>query len=198
MSLPDVAFFRSFCHVNSYNDEPAVRYFFPSDAVSCYRITELMANLVGCCYLRTLRADTPVLYKLEEPFEVGGYKVLREGKDIVFVSAGYMVHECLKAADALARDGMNATVIDAYSMPLQCEAILKIAQRNGGSIVTVEDNYTGGLDAELATANSRRGAGIQIRSVVVDRIPKSGRQPDDLLNYCHVGQRAILNAATAS
>ena len=47
MSLPDVAFFRSFCHVKNYNGQPAVRYFFPADAVSCYRITELMANLDG-------------------------------------------------------------------------------------------------------------------------------------------------------
>lgn len=197
MSLPDVAFFRAFCHVNNWNDEPAVRYFFPSDAVSCYRITELVANLVGCCYLRTLRADTKLLYKPEEPFEVGGYKVLREGKDVVFVSAGYMVHECLEAADALAKDGTKATVVDAYSMPLQCDAILKIAERNGGMIVTVEDNYTGGLDAELATAIARNGAGVQLRNVVVDRIPKSGREPDDVLDYCDVGQEAILRAAAA-
>src|SRR5207302_467924 len=97
MSLPDVAFFRSFCHVKNFNGGPAVRYFFPADAVSCYKITELMANLEGCCYLRTLRAETKALYKPDEPFEVGGYKVLREGKDACFVTAGYMVHECLKA-----------------------------------------------------------------------------------------------------
>ena len=114
MSLPDVAFFRSFCHVKNYNGQPAVRYFFPSDAVSCYKITELMANLDGCCYLRTLRAETKTLYKPEETFDVGGFKVLREGKDVVFVAAGYMVHECLKAADELAKNGKKATVIDAY------------------------------------------------------------------------------------
>src|ERR1043165_2784017 len=73
MSLPDVAFFRSFCHVTNFNHQPAVRYFFPADAISCYRITELMANVDGCCYQRTLRADTPLLYKRDETFEVGGF-----------------------------------------------------------------------------------------------------------------------------
>src|SRR5260221_12336879 len=102
MSLPDVAFFRSFCHVKNFNGEPAVRYFFPADAVSCYKITELMANLDGTCYQRTLRADVKALYKPEETFEVGGYKVLREGKDLVFLSAGFMVHECLNGAGGLA------------------------------------------------------------------------------------------------
>ena len=108
MSLPDVAFFRSFCHVKNFNGQPAVRYFFPADAVSCYKITELMANIDGTCYQRALRAETKMLYKPEETFEVGGYKVLREGKDLVFVTAGYMVHECLKAADELAKNGKKA------------------------------------------------------------------------------------------
>ncbi|HEX2973310.1 MAG TPA: transketolase, partial [Tepidisphaeraceae bacterium] len=44
MALPDVAFFRSLCHVTNYAGQPAVRYFFPADAISCYRFTELMAN----------------------------------------------------------------------------------------------------------------------------------------------------------
>jgi transketolase C-terminal domain/subunit len=108
MSLPDVAFFRSMCHVKNFNGAPAVRYFFPADAVSTYKITEMMANLDGACYLRTLRAETKILYKPDDTFEVGGFKVLREGKDLVFVAAGYMVHECLKAADELAKQGKKA------------------------------------------------------------------------------------------
>jgi len=96
MSLPDAAFFRSFCHTKNYAGKAAVSYFFPADAISCYKITELMANIDGCCYQRALRANVKALYKPEETFEVGGFKVVREGKDLVFVAAGYMVHECLR------------------------------------------------------------------------------------------------------
>ena len=194
MSLPDVAFFRSFCHVKNFNGQPAVRYFFPADAVSCYRITELMANLDGCCYQRTLRADVKALYKPEEQFEVGGFKVLREGKDLVFVAAGYMVHECLRAADELAKGGKKATVIDAYSLPLKTDEVLKIAERTGGRIVTVEDNYTGGLDAELASAIAATGSGVQVKPLYVNRIPKSGREPADVLAWLDLDVKAILAA----
>ncbi len=194
MSLPDVAFFRSFCHVMNYNNQPAVRYFFPSDAVSCYRITELMANIDGCCYQRTLRADTKILYKPEEQFEVGGFKVLREGKDVCLVSAGYMVHECLKAADELKKSGKSATLIDAYSMPLKADRIIDIANNSGRVIVTVEDNYSGGLDAELASAAAKSDAEVQVRPVFVNRIPKSGREPSEVLDYVNVGRGAILRA----
>jgi transketolase len=194
MSLPDVAFFRSFCHVKNFNGRPAVSYFFPADAVSCYKITELMANLDGACYQRALRAETKTLYKPEETFEVGGYKVVREGKDVVFVTAGYMVHECLKAADELAKSGKKAGVIDAYSMPLQTKGILEIAQKSGGRIITVEDNYSGGLDAEIGVAIAQSGAAIKLQSLFVHQVPKSGREPQDVLDYLGLGAKQIAAA----
>ena len=194
MSLPDAAFFRSFCHTKNYNGKPACNYFFPADAVSCYKITELMANIDGACYQRTLRAETKILYKPEDTFEVGGFKVLREGKDACFVSAGYMVHECLKAADELAKSGKKVAVIDAYSMPLSTDGIVQIAAKSGGRIITVEDNYTGGLDAEIATAIADSGADIKLKSLYVAQIPKSGREPDDVLNYLNLGNKQIVAA----
>jgi len=194
MSLPDVAFFRAFCHTKNYAGDPACRYFFPADAISCYKITELMANLNGCCYQRTLRAEVPLLYKPEDTFEVGGFKVLREGNDLCLVSAGYMVHECLKVADDLAKSGRKATVIDAYSLPLNTDAVLDIAARANGRLVTVEDNYTGGLDAELATAIANRGDDITLKNLYVTHLPKSGREPADVLDYLNLGHKAILNA----
>jgi transketolase len=159
-------------------------------------MTELMANLDGACYQRALRADTKSLYKPEESFEPGGYKVLREGKDLLFVSAGYMVHECLKAADELAKSGKKAGVIDAYGLPLKDTGILEIAGRSGGRIVTVEDNYTGGLDAELACQIAATGAKIVLKAMFVAQIPKSGREPDDVLNYLHLGLKSILAAVS--
>jgi transketolase len=194
MSLPDVAFFRAFTRVKNYVGETAVHYFFPADAVSTYKITELMANLPTCCYLRALRAETKILYKPEETFESGGFKVLREGQDGCMVSAGYMVHECLKVADELAKNGRKVTVIDAYSMPLKTDKILEIAARSGGKIVTVEDNYTGGLDAEIAIAIANRGDDLTLKNMYVTQIPKSGREPDDVLNYLGLGFKSILKA----
>ncbi|HYO08067.1 MAG TPA: transketolase [Tepidisphaeraceae bacterium] len=198
MSLPDVAFFRSFAHANDYAGRRAVHYFFPADAVSCYRITELMANIDGTCYQRTLRAETKLLYKPDDTdFTVGGFKVLREGKDLCFVSAGYMVHECLRAADEMAKIGRSATVIDAYSLPLNTAGVLEVAARSGGTIVTVEDNYTGGLDAELAIAIANSGDEIALRNLFVGKFPKSGKEPEDVLNFVGLGHRAILEAVDA-
>jgi len=194
MSLPDVAFFRSFCHTKNYYGQPACRYFFPADAVSTYRMVELMANFEGFGYLRALRADTKTLYKESDTFEVGGWKLLREGKDGAFVTAGYMVHECLKASDELAKSGKKFAVVDAYSLPLNTQGILEIATKSGGKIITVEDNYVGGLDAELATAIATTGAAIKLQHLYCKQIPKSGREPQDVLDYLGLGAAQIVKA----
>ncbi|MEA2736268.1 MAG: transketolase [Humisphaera sp.] len=195
MSLPDFAFFRSFAHVKHYDGRRAVTVFFPSDAVSCYRCTALMANLEGACYQRTLRAETKMLYKPDDTdFTVGGFRVLREGTDLCFVTAGYMVHECLKAADELAKSGRRATVIDAYSLPLNTQGVLDVAARSGGRIITVEDNYTGGLDAEIAIAITNSGDEFSLKNLYVRQIPKSGKEPEDLLEFLDLDYKAILKA----
>lgn len=194
MSLPDVAFFRSFTRVKNYIGQTAVHYFYPADAISCYRMTEMMANIHGCCYQRTLRADLKALYKSTETFEVGGFKVVREGNAGVFVASGYMVHECIKAADELGKNGKNFAVVDAYSLPLKADGILQLAQKSGGRIITVEDNYTGGLDAEIAIAIATSGAAIKLTNLFVGNIPKSGKEADDVLKYVGLDAKAIMKA----
>ena len=96
--------------------------------------------------------------------------------------------------DELAKNGRKATVIDAYSFPLKTEGILDIAARSGSTIITVEDNYSGGLDAELATAIASREDELQLKSLYVRGIPKSGREPDDVLDYLSLGMKQILQA----
>ena len=105
-----------------------------------------------------------------------------------------MVHECLKAADELAKSGKKAGVIDAYGLPLKDTGIVEIAAKSGGRIITVEDNYTGGLDSELAQQIAAGGSGVKLKSLFVQQIPKSGREPQDVLDYLHLGFKAIVAA----
>ena len=73
-----------------------------------------------------LRADTPVIYGPDDDFEIGGSKVVRSSDDDVatVVAAGITVHEALKAADALAADGIAVRVVDAYSVkPIDADGL---------------------------------------------------------------------------
>ncbi|MEX0674721.1 MAG: transketolase, partial [Gaiellaceae bacterium] len=109
---------------------------YPCDGNQTVELVRAMADVDGISYLRTTRADTPVIYEAGEDFPVGGSRTLREGDDVTIVAAGITVHEALAAADALAADGIAARVIDCYSVkPIDAETLRSVAT----PIVTVED-----------------------------------------------------------
>ena len=62
-----------------------------------------------------------------------------------------MVRECLEAAEELAREGVDATVLDLRTLaPLDRDAILDAARRTGKVLIVHEDNLTGGIGGEIA------------------------------------------------
>jgi len=196
MAVSDVAYFRSLTRTEMGPGEVACHVFQPCDAISAYRCTELMANIRGLCYLRTHRPEAGFVYPLTEEFEVAGCKQLRRGEHLTLVSCGYMVHTALQAADRLADQGVRCNVFDAYTFPLDSSPILRAARSAGGSILTVEDNYIGGLHAELAEAAVAVG-GVRVEGITAKRIPKSAKTAEEEFDYVGVGVKQVIERATA-
>jgi len=192
MGLPDLAFMRSFARSKRVDGSPAIRFFQPSDAVSAFKLTELMANTDGMCYMRTHRPDVAFLYEQTEQFAVGGFKHLIDGEDIAIVSSGYMVHVARKAVELLEqKGGLSASLIDAYSMPLQTEEILQIGDDCRGQIIVVEDNYLGGIADEIALAAAQSDMGVAVHPMYVQSIPKSAKTPEEILKMVHLAAEDI-------
>lgn len=194
MSLADVAYFRSMTRVDLGRGRIGCRLFHPADAVCAYRCCEWMAGLDGLCFLRTHRPDAPFLYPIDERFDLSGCKQLRAGRHITLVSSGYMVHVTLRAADVLEKRGISCNVFDAYAFPLDPAPIFAAAAAAGRKILTVEDNYIGGLHAELAEA-SATSAECRVVGVTVSRMPKSARSADEVFDYAGVGVDSIVRRA---
>jgi transketolase len=180
MGTLDVGYFRLFSNVDDGTGAPAGVSFEPADGIAAYRLTELMANHRGMCYMRTHRPDVPLLYDEQTKFAIGGSHRVRDGGDATIVSAGYMVHVALAAAEKLEAAGVQCAVVDAYSFPLDCDPILEAAANAGGVIVAVEDNYGGGVTSALAEAAARAGR-VTVHPAICKRIPKSGKSPEDVL-----------------
>ena len=164
---------------------------YPSDAVSTEKLLEQMALTKGVCFLRTSRPKTPVIYGNDEKFPVGGAKVVRTGDKVTIVGAGVTLHEAIKAADALKAEGINVTVIDAYSIkPLGKDVILAAAKKTGNTVVTVEDHYSeGGLGDAVAGELSCEG--IKVHKLAVVGIPRSGKA-EELLAHFGIDAAAIV------
>lgn len=195
MSLPDVAWFRSLSTVKDHRGNPGCYVLQPADAYAAYALTEAMADHEGLCYMRTLRPETEFLYNEDTVFNLGGFEVLNEGRDILLVAAGYMVHEANKALEALDRAGVSATLVDLYSLPFDADALLDLANANGGYVVTIEDNYGAAMGSAVADALTEAGDAFTLRQMYVKRIPKSAREPEEILNMCGLSSRHIAEAA---
>lgn len=189
MALEDLAMF---------NAVPHAQIFYPADAVSTYKLVESMANYhEGISYLRATRGDLPVLYKTDEQFPVGGCKVLRSSPSdqAVIVAAGVTVHEALKAADQLDKQGVKVAVIDLYSVkPFDKKTVLSIARAARNQIITVEDHYIqGGIGATLAAALINDG--VQLHQCAVTELSRSGK-PEELLALAGIDAASIVKVVT--
>ncbi|MFU8827976.1 MAG: transketolase [Phycisphaerales bacterium] len=193
MSLPDVAWFRSFATVRDHRGNPACYVLQPSDAYAAYALTEIMAEYEGPCYMRTLRPDTEFLYSDDDVFNLGGFHQLASGRDILLVASGYMVHEANKALEELDKAGVSAGLVDLYSLPFDEDKLLDVANASGGRILTLEDNYGGGFGSAVADALSASGDGFELAQMFVTRIPKSGRTPEEVLDYCGLSVKHIVD-----
>jgi transketolase len=171
---------------------------YPSDAVSTEKLVEQMALAKGVCYLRTSRPKTPVIYKNDEAFPIGGAKVLRQnaGDKVTVIAGGVTLFEALKAADVLKNEGVGITVIDAYSIkPLAKDVILAAAKKTGNTVITVEDHYAeGGLGDAVAGELSTDG--IKVHKLAVTALPRSGK-PEELLAHFGIDAAAIVKKVKA-
>jgi transketolase len=192
MSLPDISWFRSLSTMRDHRGNPGCYVLQPSDAYAAYALTHAMAEYEGVCYMRTLRADTEFIYSDQTAFNLGGFETLSEGRDVLLCASGYMVHEANKALDALDKAGVSATLVDLYSLPFDEDKLLDIANANGGYIVTIEDNYGGGIGSAVADALTGSGDSFTLRQMYVKRIPKSAKTPEEVLKMCGLTSEDIV------
>lgn len=103
---------------------------------------------------RSFRQEVP-----EESYTVPLDKaaVKREGTDVTIISYGYMVRESLQAADALAKEGINAEVLDLRTIaPLDEETIIKEVEKTGRAVLVQEAQHQAGVMADVASLIAER------------------------------------------
>jgi len=184
MALEDLAMMRSI---------PGSVVLYPCDAISTEKLVEEAVHQHGIVYLRLSRPKTEVIYKAEEPFPIGGAKILRQKPDdkLTIVAAGVTVYEALKAADILSTQGFGVTVLDAYSVkPLAVDVLREAASKTNQTILTVEDHYAEGGLGE-AVAGTLSPDGFQVHRLAVFQLPHSG-PPEELMARYGIDSTAIV------
>ncbi len=142
MPFEDVALYRAI---------PGATVIDVADAAQLENVFPKLVARKGVKYLRVNRKANTLMYEAGSDFEIGKGVVLREGKDITLISAGYTLGCTMKAADALAEKGVSATVIDMFTIkPLDEALVIEWAKKTGAVVVCENHNAVGGLYSAVA------------------------------------------------
>ena len=148
--LEDIALMRSI---------PGMTILSPADDTEAKEVVRAALEMEGPVYMRFSRYATPVIYGPDHKFEIGKGTLLREGKDVTIIATGLCVASALDAADLLAKEGIDAEVIDMASIkPLDEEIILTSAAKTGKVITAEEHNIIGGLGTAVAECLAEKAA----------------------------------------
>jgi transketolase len=142
----------------------------PCDAIDIEQAVPAMAAHDGPVYMRLLRGQVPVvLDEYKYTFELGKAKLLRDGKDALIISSGFMTMRALEAVEKLRADNIDVAVLHSPTIkPLDEETIVREASR-GGRLVIVAENHSivGGLGEAVAGVLLRSGVTPRFRQIAL-------------------------------
>ena len=171
---------------------------YPCDANQTAKLVALMAERPGISYLRATRGATPVIYRPDERFEIGGSKVVRSSDhdDVTIVGAGVTLHEALAAADVLEAEGVHARVVDLYSVkPVDRPTLRAAALATQGRVITVEDHWAeGGLGEAVLAGLADEDVQATVTVLAMRHMPGSGT-PAELLSAAGIDAASVAEAA---
>jgi pyruvate dehydrogenase E1 component beta subunit len=112
------------------------------------------------------------------PFGVAATR--RRGADVALISIGVGAHRCVEAAELLAAEGVEATVIDLRSVaPLDRDAIVEAAEITGRVVAVDEDYVRGGLTGEIAAVLAEGAIDATFSRVAVETTIPYARHLED-------------------
>jgi transketolase len=188
MALEDIAAMRAF------GDMAIIQ---PCDEVETHRVVDFLLEHQGPAFLRLMRQGTKAVHGEDYRFRFGEAEQLRDGSDLALVATGGLVQESLVAADELAKEGIQARVLNVHTIaPLDSETIARAA-RDCGRVITAEDhNVNGGLGSAVAEAIAESGTAATLKRVGLHTFGESGSQQELYDKYGLSGAR-IADTARA-
>ncbi len=123
----------------------------PADAYSLDQALRQTVDVEGPIYFRLGRGREPDVYRSGDKWEFGKLNVLRRGKNALLISNGIMVFAAREAAELLAKEGIDITVVDLHTLqPLDTERLLSLVAQHRSVFVAEEHNTRGGVASAVA------------------------------------------------
>ena len=166
----------------------------PADDIETEAAIKAVAEMEGPCYVRLGRmAVSRVNDETNYNFVIGKGITLAEGNDVAIIATGIMVEAALEAKEELAKEGINARVINIHTIkPIDEELIIKAAKETGVIVTAEEHSIIGGLGSAVAEVVSEKCPVPVLRVGVKDTFGESGK-PNELLEKYGLTTSDIVN-----
>ena len=166
----------------------------PADDIETEAAIKAVAEMEGPCYVRLGRmAVSRVNDEANYNFVIGKGITLAEGNDVAIIATGIMVEAALEAKEELAKEGINARVINIHTIkPIDEELIIKAAKETGVIVTAEEHSVIGGLGSAVAEVVSENCPVPVLRVGVKDTFGESGK-PNELLEKYGLTSNDIVN-----
>ena len=123
----------------------------PADPVETAQAVEVAVSTAGPMFIRLSRLPVPIVHDPDYRFAIGKAALLRDGGDITLIANGVLVCQALAAAEMLAKEGVQARVLNMSTVrPLDNEAVQAAATETGGIVTAEEHTVFGGLGSAVA------------------------------------------------
>lgn len=189
---PDGATHQALEEISIMRCLPNMRIVVPADYMETKKATIAAGESYGAIYVRFGREEVPAITKADTPFELGKAYSIRDGNDVAIIACGAMVYESYLAAEKLAKDGIEAMVINNHTIkPLDNETIIEAAKLTNCVVTAEEHQLAGGMGsavAELLAQNYNVPMGM---IGVNDRFGESG-DPEILMEEFSLTSDAIV------
>jgi transketolase len=173
---------------------PNMRVADPGDSADLRAVMRTAIATDGPAYFRVTRLTLPDLFGADHRFEWGKGIVLRGGGDVSLFGTGMMTSLCLRAAEMLASQSIEAEVVHLASIkPIDRELIVDSVARTGCAVTAENASIIGGLGSAVAEVLGECLPAPLRRVGVPDRWVESG-SIQELLTY-HNMQPADIAAA---
>ncbi|MDQ0226252.1 transketolase family protein [Metabacillus niabensis] len=177
---------------------PGMTVIVPADANEAYEATKASAEIEGPVYLRLGRTPVPIVTDGTGDFSIGKARKLRDGKDVTIIACGIMVEMALIASERLAKEGIDAAVINMHTIkPIDKQIILEHAEQTGCIVTAEEHSIIGGLGSAVAEVLAEHCPVPLVRIGTNDTFGESG-PPQQLLEKYGLTSHNIVESAKKS
>jgi len=175
---------------------PNMRVVVPADAVEIEKAVFAITQEPGPIYLRIARCKAPVIFNDNYEFKLGEAVVLREGSDVALVGTGIMTPRCLKAAELLQEDKIEATVLHVPTVkPIDISKLTEVAEKTRAVVTAENHSIIGGLGSAVSEVLGETRPCPMQRVGIRDTFGESAENMEDLFEKYGLTSEEIVKAA---